>query len=459
LKLTLVAPATDVSRRVGARAKGTPYFQYYKLGLATLAGATPPDVQVEAIDELVDLWDPARHATDAVAISALTALAPRAYQLARTFRERGIPVVLGGMHPTFLPDEAAAHADAVVMGQGELAWPQVCRDLQAGRLQKIYNVCAAAPDRRPLGGPSEMPADRRRADETRISVPPARRDIFSNPLYPPLDIVQFSRGCVHRCDFCSVNAFFGGRYHWRPIEEVQAELASCRRKHLLVADDNLYGDPKYCVAALAALAPLRKHLGIQATIEMAFDDAAMDAAREARVGAVFVGLESIVGDSLAESHKLHNAVERYAEAVAAFHRRGIFVEGGLMFGFDHDEPDVFARTLAFVEKIGLDVAQVAFVTPMPGTALFARLRDEGRLVDHDWAHYDCNHVVFRPARMTGLELRNGVEWFRAKYYARRAIARRSAAGWRRFDFITWATQTALNLGFRRNHQLGLDYPP
>jgi radical SAM superfamily enzyme YgiQ (UPF0313 family) len=387
---------------------------------------------------VVDLWDPATHCTDAVAISTLTALAPRAYQIARAFRERRIPVILGGMHPTFLPDEALEHADAVVLGPGELTWADVCRDLQAGSLQRTYRACESGPQ---------------------INVPPARRDIFTNRLYPPLDIIQFSRGCVHRCRFCSVNAFFKGRYHRRPIDEVKSELMSCRRKHLMVADDNLYGDREYCLQVLAALAPLKRYLGIQATLEMAFDEEAMDAARAAQVGAVFVGIESVVADSLTESSKLHNAIERYGEAIDAFHRRGVFVEGGLMFGFDHDGPDVFARTLEFVERIELDAAQVAVVTPMPGTELFTRLEAEGRLIDHDWAHYDCNWPVFRPARMTPLELMNGVEWFRERFYSRRAIARRSWQGWRRFDLVTWATQTALNVGFRNNHQLGLDYPP
>lgn len=438
MKITLVAPASDVSRRTGPRAKGTSYFHYYKLGVATLAGATPEGVDVEVIDEIVDLWDPRTHPTDAVAISTLTALAPRAYAIAAEFRDRGIPVVLGGMHPTLLPDEAAQHADAIVLGQGETVWEQVCLDLELGRLKPRYDgMCT----------------------ESRISVPPARRDVFRNRLYPPLDIVQFSRGCVHRCRFCSVNAFFDGRYHWRPIDEVKAELRTLTRKHLMVADDNLYGNREYCLEALAALAPLGKYLGIQATVEMAFDKEVMAAARAAKVGAIFVGIESIVPESLAESAKTHNQVEKYAEAIAAFHDAGIFVEGGLMFGFDHDDADVFARTLDFVNAIKLDVAQVAVVTPMPGTELFDRLRAEGRITDANWANYDCNHVVFRPGRMTELELLNGVEWFRKRFYSRRAIAQRAWAGRHWFDAMTLATQVALNWGFRRNHLLGLDYPP
>ncbi|MDP8222470.1 MAG: cobalamin-dependent protein [Candidatus Lernaella stagnicola] len=438
MKITLVAPASEVSRRVGRKPKGTSYFHYYKLGIATIAGATPPDIEVEAIDEIVDLWDPRTHETDAVGISVLTALAPRAYSIAAQFRERGIPVVLGGMHPTFLPAEAATHADAIVMGQGEFVWEQVCRDLQNNTLQPVYDSCT---------NPNE------------ISVPRARREIFTNPKYPPLDIVQFSRGCIHKCRFCSVNAFFDGKYHWRPIDEVKAELATCTRKHLMVADDNLYGYREYCLEALAALAPLGKYLGIQATVDMAFDQEVMDAAAAAKVGAIFVGIESVVSESLAESAKWHNEVDKYADAMAEFHRRGIFVEGGLMFGFDHDEPDVFERTMKFVDNIRLDVAQVAFVTPMPGTVLFDRMQEEGRITDTNWAHYDCNHVVFRPTRMSALELMNGVEWFREKYYSLTEIARRARRGMRWFDPITLGTQIALNWGFRRNHELGLDYPP
>lgn len=438
MKLTLVAPATDTARRTGNRPKGTPYFHYYKLGIATLAGATPPEIDLEVIDETIDLWDPRNHATDAVAVSTMTALAPRAYALAEEFRDRGIPVILGGMHPTFLPDEARRYADAVVLGQGERVWPRVCSDLVAGRLQPVYNGCEAPPY---------------------ISVPPARRDIFSNPFYPPLDIVQFSRGCIHRCTFCSVNAFFSRQYHRRPIEEVRAELAGCRRKHLMVADDNLYADREYCLEALEALAPLDKNIGIQATLDMALDREVMDAARAAKVRAVFVGIESFIPSSLAGARKTHNRIGDYAAALKEFHKRGIFVEGGLMFGFDHDGPDVFEHTMDQLETLRLDVAQIAIVTPMPGTELFRTLEDEGRITDRDWGHYDCNHAVFEPAGMTGLELTNGVEWFRKVYYSKQRIAQRSLAGLRWFDGITWATQLALNLGFRRNHLLGLDYPP
>jgi len=438
VKLTLVAPASDIARRTGRRPKGTSYFHYYKLGIATLAGATPPEIDLEVIDEMVDLWDPRNHSTDAVAVSTMTALAPRAYTLAAEFRDRGIPVVLGGMHPTFLPDEARRYADVVVLGQGERVWSRVCSDLLAGRLRPIYNGCDVPPQ---------------------ISVPPARRDIFSNSFYPPLDIVQFSRGCIHRCTFCSVNTFFSGRYHRRPIEEVKAELAGCRRKHLMVADDNLYADREYCLEALEALAPLGKNIGIQATLDMGLDREVMDAARAAKVRAIFVGIESVVPGSLEGARKTHNRIRDYAAALKAFHSRGIFVEGGLMFGFDHDGPDVFEHTMAQVEDLHLDVAQIGIVTPMPGTELFRALENERRITDRNWSHYDCNHAVFEPAGMTRLELMNGVEWFRRVYYSRRRIAGRSLSGLRWFNGITWATQLALNLGFRRNHLLGLDYPP
>lgn len=438
MKITLVAPATDISRRTGRRTKGTPFFQYYKLGIATIAGATPPEFEVEAIDEFVDLWDPETQETDAVALSTLTALAPRSYRIADVFRKRGIPVIIGGMHPTFLPEEAQQHADAIILGQGELVWPQVCRDLQDKNLQPVYDGCKADPQ---------------------INVPPARRDIFTNRKYPPLDMVQFSRGCIHHCRFCSVNAFFDGRYHRRPIKDVVAEFPTLKRKHLMIADDNLYADRDYCLKALQALAPLQKYVGIQGTLDMAFDEEVMDAAKAAKVSAVFVGIESVVPDSLAESNKGHNDIERYAEAIENFHRRGIFVEGGLMFGFDHDTPDVFERTMAAMDKIRLDVAQIAAVTPMPGTDLFDRLEQEGRIIDRDWEHYDCNHVVFTPKQMTVKQLEEGLDWCRQTYYSRRAILHRSLMNRRYFDFITWATQTALNLGFRKNHRLGLDYPP
>ncbi len=437
MKITLVAPASDVSRRRGRRPKGTPFFHYYKLGLATIAGATPPGFEVEIVDELIDLWDPATHRTDAVGISVLTALAPRAYAIADALRLRKIPVVMGGMHPTALPNEALSHADAIITGQGEFVWPDVCRDLATGTLKTVYQACANG----------------------EIHVPSARRDLQTNRFYADLDIVQFSRGCVYRCRFCSVAQFFDGRYHRRPIADVECEYPSLRRRHLMVADDNLYGDRAYCLAALRSLAPLRRYIGVQGTVDMAFDDEVMTAARDAGVSAIFVGLESIVPESLDESHKSVNVVERYGEAIERFHRAGIFVEAGLMFGFDHDGPDVFARTMDAMERIGVDVLQIGVVTPMPGTPLFDDLDRAGRIIDRDWAHYDCNHVVFSPASMTVAELELGVAWCRERFYSRLAIARRSLAAARRFDFITWATQTALNWGFRNNHRLGLDYPP
>ncbi|MCZ7582647.1 MAG: DUF4070 domain-containing protein [Deltaproteobacteria bacterium] len=194
-------------------------------------------------------------------------------------------------------------------------------------------------------------------------------------------------------------------------------------------------------------------------MDMAFDDEVMDAARDAKVRAVFLGLETVSMTALLESNKKHNVVDQYARVMESFHRRGMFVEVGLMFGFDADGPDVFERTLDMMDAIGADVAQIGIVTPMPGTPLYARLEAEGRIVDRDWAHYDCNNMVFKPARMSTDELYAGIGMARKRFYSRREIMRRSLAGIGRFDFMTWATQTALNLGFRKNHRLGLDYPP
>ncbi|MBZ0271516.1 B12-binding domain-containing radical SAM protein [bacterium] len=439
MKITLVAPASSVSRRrPGHGPRGTSYFHYYKLGLATIAAATPAPFEIETIDEVLDVWDPKTHRTGAVAISALTALAPRAYELAGIFRQRGIPVILGGLHPTACPDEAAAHADAIVIGWGEAVWEALCLDLEAGTLKSKYDGTART---------------------RKISVPAARRDIFTNRHYPQLDMIQFTRGCVYKCHYCSVHAFAGGRFLQRDIDEVRAEFPNLRRWHLMVADDDIYGDRDYALKAFRALAPLKKYTGIQTTMDMAFDDEVMDAARDAKVRAVFVGLETVSMAALAESNKRHNIVAQYADAMRRFHDRGMFVEVGLMFGFDDDGPDVFDETLAMMDEIGADVAQIGIVTPMPGTPLYARLIEEGRIFDFDWSHYDCNHVVFRPARMSVDELYAGAAHCREKFYRRREIARRSLAGWKRFDLVTWGTQTALNLGFRKNHRLGLDYPP
>jgi radical SAM superfamily enzyme YgiQ (UPF0313 family) len=382
-KLVLVNPVNPV--RTGLTVNRSSRFP--PIGLGIVAALTPEHWDVELVDEN---WEPFIYRdADLVGITAFTAAANRAYEIAAVYRERGVPVVMGGIHASMCTEEALRFVDAVVVGEAEAAWPQVVADVEAGRIQQVYQ-----------GEWTDL-----------VGVPRPRRDLF-HPGYM-FASVQTSRGCPMDCEFCSVTAFNGQRYRRRPPEDVLDELETIPHNMLFFVDDNIIGYGKKSREQALAIfrgmveRELDKWWFCQASLNFADDDEVLYWAGRAGCNMVFLGLEAEEVDALAEVNKrlnLQRGVESYEEAFRRIHRAGIAVLGAFIFGMDGDTPEKLRRRAAYMVQSRLDVMQKTFLTPLPGTRLFDRLRDEGRLLythfPQDWDRYDMGEAIHRPRSMT-----------------------------------------------------------
>jgi radical SAM superfamily enzyme YgiQ (UPF0313 family) len=421
MKIQLLSPAGEIHR------SGTGIFKtalrYAPLTLTTLAALVPEDLHAEITiqDEGVQPLSLDFEA-DLVGITAITGTAQRAYQIADELRAKGHAVVIGGVHATLLPDEAAQHADAIVVGYAEKSWPQLVRDAAAGRLQLRYY----------------QPTDRR------LQVPIARRDLLKKKKYATVNSVEATRGCPHRCDFCAVPAAWPNIYAHRPVEDVIAELETFTKRHALFIDLSPVEDVAYAKALYRAMIPLGMRWVGLATTRIAEDAELLSLAARSGCKGLLIGFESISQDTLNETHKGFHAAKEYAEVVKRLHDHGIGIQGCFVFGFDSDDEHVFERTVEFVDRTRIDLPRYAVATPFPGTALFRRLEAQGRLLHKNWSLYDVEHVVFQPAHMSPERLQEGLEWTWRQSYGWRSVATRVlGAPWSILPL--WIS---LNLGYR-----------
>jgi radical SAM superfamily enzyme YgiQ (UPF0313 family) len=397
MKILLVLPAaehlrvTSPEQRVPNRAM----LRFSVLPLTAVAAATPPEHSVEICDENVTPLD-LEADVDVVGISFMTALAPRAYEIAAAFRARGRVVVGGGYHPTLAPDDAAPHFDALVLGDAEEQWPRLLEDLESGVPRSVYDG---------RGG----------CDLSRV--PPPRRDLTAGTArhYVTTNAVQTGRGCNHGCAYCSIAAFHGSRHRSRPLERVLAELRELPREVMFI-DDNIIADPEYARRLFRAMRGMDKLWVSQCSITVADDAELLELAHAAGCRGLFVGVETTSAANLESVGKGFNATRGIRERIAAIRSQGIGVIAGMMVGMDHDDPDTFRSTLEFLVRSGLDALQLNIMTPLPGTPLFERLERAGRIRDRDWSHYDFRHAVIEPARMSAAELQEGADWLLRQFY-------------------------------------------
>lgn len=398
MNILLIAPATGDWRRTARRkAFNGKTFRFSMLSLLSVAALSPKGARITLVDEQVE--EVPAGPFDLVGITAMTAVAPRAYELCDRFRAQGIPVVMGGFHASLNPDEALRHADAVVVGPAYGAWERLCEDLTAGRLQRVYR-----------GDP-----------EPRIPVH-LPRHLLRKDGYVTVSSTFATLGCRNRCRFCSIHPFHNGNRFQRPMADVVAEIAAMGQEFFLFVDDNLTQDRDYALSLFRALAPLGKRWATQASMNVADDPELLAPMRDAGCLGIFVGLETFNGEALDEQSKAFNLPARYREAVAAIHRHGMYVEAGVMVGFDSDDARVFRHTLWMLDDIGIDAIQLSIFTPLPGTEVFQSMR--GRIFDTDWGHYDFRHAVFTPARMTATDLQAGADWTIRKFYSPWRILKR-----------------------------------
>jgi len=412
VRLLLVQPGSEWTMLGQTSSKGKA--GTVRLSLPIVAALTPKDIEVAFVDCRMQELDYEKH-VDLVGITVLTCEAPFAYEIATRFRERKVPVVLGGYHPTFRPQEAGRYADAVVIGEAELVWAELIDDFRHGTLKKFYSADRLC----------DMDRD----------VPMPKRDILNAELYHTFNTIQATRGCSLACNFCSVGAFFNHKFRTRSPDLVVAEIRELlsrgklrRRRNRILAprervvfvDDNLIFDTKYALNLFEELVPLKIRWSCQATVKLAEDEHLLALAAQSGCEWVSVGFESInpenlkwlsknwlpIGHGAGSTQKagFEDIIEAYRNIVSNFHRHGINVLGNFMLGFDSDTPEMVERTIKATTRTNLDAALFHVVTPFPGTQLGEILDRQRRIMSRDWSLYDSGQVVFAPAQLSPNEL-------------------------------------------------------
>lgn len=399
MRIELISAAAEESARL------TP------LALATLAALTPPDIEVGFSDDQIrpiGLQSDFQKA-DLVAISVMSKTAYRGYEIADACRKKGIKVVLGGIHPTILPEEASAHADAVVIGEAEILWPRVLEDFKANRLQKFYRQDGVV-------------------DMNQSPVPQRGIFNFHSRSYIPLDVVQTTRGCPYHCDFCTVNSVFGNHFRMREIDQVVAEVQGLTRWGILFADDNVMGNVSYSRRLFTALEPFKLRWIGEASLAGLDNEQDLKILQKSGCKALFIGFESL-NPQLRSIGKFQNNPERYGEVIRKLHDHGIIAYAAFVFGFDFDDPSVFERTVEFAIANKIILAQFSMLTPYPGTGLYVRLQAEGRLLRDKWWLLSNQEILaphLRPRLMEPEQLREGWKWAWREFYSFSSI-------WKRID--------------------------
>ena len=424
-KLLLISPLASKSLLGGDF-----YFRIPTLGLLRVAALTPLDWEVKIIDEKVEPLD-LGESPDIVGITAMTPVVNRAYEIADSFRLRGIKVVMGGMHPSKLPDEALMHCDSVVIGEAEGLWPTLLEDFKRGELKTIYRH-------------TEFPS--------LANMPTLDWDLYKDKKYLPVHFVETTRGCPHDCDFCSVTNSFGGKFRNRPVDDVEREIQGLKpfdgrfilKNVVFFTDDNIISSKAYAKEFLRRIIPYNlKWLG-QTSVNIVKDDEILDLCRKSGCMGLLVGFESLSNVNLAGMGKGFNRPDNYFDVIKKVHDYGIGINGSFVFGFDGDDEGVFERTVEFTIKAKLEIGYFSILTPYPGTGLYDKLISEGRIIDHDWSRYNTNNVVFKPKRMSAEKLLFGYYDALRQFHSYSSIYKRLWGTTSKWNFFL-----PMNLGFRQ----------
>jgi radical SAM superfamily enzyme YgiQ (UPF0313 family) len=401
LKIRLIDPAYQ-HPFIGHSQRVIKRIWFAHLTLTTLAALTPSDIDVRITDENVEPID-FDEEVDLVGVTGMIIHASRAYEIAHRFRERGVPVVMGGPHASSLPLEAKQHVDAVVRGEAEKVWTDLIRDFQHGSLKPFY-----------------------RADDycSMEGLPPPRLDLLKKDAYMTINCVQTTRGCPYSCDYCHVTHFFGKTYRCRPLNEVITEVNRLEGNFLVFIDDNIAGNRQYAKEFFTQLKPLKKQWAGQASITIARDPELLRLAADSGCVSLFIGMESLSAANLESVKKSFNRPGQFEDAIKALHDFDIMILAGFIFGLDYDDEGVFERTLRFCERNRIELPSFFLLTPLPGTPLFQRMESEERLLHQDWKQYNGATVVFRPKLMTEETLQQGFNWVCKEGYSLNSIFKR-----------------------------------
>jgi len=437
MKIKLIAPREPREDTLSSP------FKLQRVNLPLLAALTPPGHTITIVDEAF-APDDINQDVDLVGITVMTDLALRAYQLADAYRQKAVKVVMGGIHPTVLPDEALAHADAVVVGEAEGVWPRLVSDAASGQMQRLYRA----------GKMTDLKG-----------LPKPRRDLLPGIQYQghtPIPIgVETSRGCPYDCEFCCIGQTLGQQYRVRPVQGVIAEIESIDSPHLFFVDDALGLNRNVAKKLFTEMIPLRRRWLAQGTVSLAEDLELLRLMERSGCLGLLIGFESVQKGTQNEVNKIKNLKIDFYEAMHRFHGEGFGILGSFVFGFDYENKDVFEQTLEFIMRCRLDVVQLRILTPYPGTRLYKRLLSEDRLFVRDWwlRGYPPDTLLFQPRGMTTDELMSGFARLNQQAYSFGAMMKRflGMSPWKR-TLLGCQVYAGINLATRKRYFKGLRNP-
>jgi radical SAM superfamily enzyme YgiQ (UPF0313 family) len=414
------------TKGLGTRLKLPPW------GLCAVAALIPDEHTVSIVDEIFDKIDFRRN-FDLVGITATDSGVNRGYEIADIFRTKGVPVVMGGIHVSAMPDEALQHADAVVVGEAELIFGKALEDAKNGKMKGIY-----------------------KADKylDMIDLPMLRIDLLKHSeRYSITQCIQTTRGCPYDCEFCSTTKFWGNKYRLRPVDQVVEDIKNLDTSKLYVfADDNFGVIKKYTDELLEKILPLNIKWVTQVGVLVASRKGFLEKAAKSGCKCLFIGFETINTDTLERSKKTHNNPAEYKKIIEQAHKVGIIILGSFVIGMDDDDPQVFKKMYQFFNEIKIDCVQLNVPYPYVGTQLRERLLEEGRITCNDYDNYMLDGVNFIPKKMTPEELCQGYRWLHRKFASIPGILKRCFRKIIAGQFLNSSLVLTLNLGTRRNYK-------
>jgi len=351
-------------------------------------------------------------------------------------------VIMGGIHPSVMPDEAAQYADAVVVGEAEGVWQQILKDVQSNQLKKRYD--------NPHPDITESP----------LPLRPKKRSLLGLRFF--VTPIMASRGCPHDCEFCCVHRVYGRKQRHIPVEHIIEDVKRSGARRIMFLDDNIGGVRSYALKLFSALEPLKVRWYGQASTRFILDDELFDRAVRSGLEALFVGVESVEPESRKTMSKSPPTIQHCEEAMRRCRDAGVFFHASIIFGRDEDTPHVFDRTLEFLLRNSVPSVSPCILTPYPGTPVFDRLTREGRILHNNWSYYDHTTVCFQPKNMSPEELAEKYLDFRDRFFSWSSILRRSYVNLRISPFIylgasvAYRKTTKVMKGHFRNYFKWLD---
>ncbi len=403
------------------------YSLFPPLGLATLAGYLSAADEAEIVDQHVQALDLSDQ-PDIVAIQVYITNAYRAYKIADHYRSKGVYVILGGLHVTALPTEAAAHADSIFLGPAEASFPAFLSDFRRHEPKRVYSGTT----------------------RTLLDIPPIRRDLIQRELYLVPNSIVVTRGCPHHCEFCYKDAFFkGGKsFYTQRVDDALNEIERLPGRHLYFLDDHLLGDGRFAGELFTGMKGMNRIFQGAATVNSIANGDLIEQAAEAGLRSIFVGFESLDSSNLEQSNKSQNLGTDYRKVIQRLHDLGIMINGSFVFGLDGDDQQVFQKTVAWAIEMGITTATFHIATPYPDTAFYQKMKSAGRILTENWDLYDTRHVVFKPKQLSADELLSGYDWAYRNFYQWNSIFQSSLAhgslkhqlkhffytsGWKKFE--------------------------